>query len=186
MSQLEQDLAFVRSVVEDSRKALQVDAWPLLFWGLLSLAGVILTYLWPPLDSIWLWVLLIGLAWILTGWRALRYRSGAVGSLAGRALASLWFGLLTSMTLIGFVGGFSETLPPAILPPIVAAVFGAGYLATAALLDRRVVAVLAFAWWAGAVGLFLTPGPIRLAIFGGLLLVLLVLPVARLVQTLKS
>jgi hypothetical protein len=179
MTELHEDLAFVRAVVEDSRRAVQVDAWPLLAWGLLTVAGVILVYLWPSLDSVWLWLVVIGLAWVLTGVRVAGSGSEKPARLATRALSSLWFGLLTAMTLIGFVGSFSGALPTATITPIVAAIFGAGYLASSALLDWRALSVLAAVWWAGAVVLLLIADPYRLALFGGLVLVLLVLPVSR-------
>ena len=186
MSQLEQDLAFVRSVVEDNRKALRVDAWPLLVWGLLSVFGVVLAYLAPVVDSIWLWLVIVGLAWILTGTRVLTSGRRHPANLSERALSMLWFGLLTAMTVIGFVGTFTQSLPPAAITPSVAALFGAGYLASAVLLDWRVLKWFALAWWAGSITLFLLLAPVRLAVFGGLLLVLLVVPVIILMRSSRT
>lgn len=175
MKQMEQDLAFVREVVESSRRALRVDALPLVVWAALSLCGVILVYLFDSLDSIWLWLALIGLAWAFTGWRVVQTSTQAT-LFSQRALASLWFGLLSAMTLIGFVGAFSGQLPTATITPIVASLFGVGYLVSAALMDRRWLAGLAVAWWLGSTVLFFMPTELRLAIFGLMIGLLLLAP----------
>lgn len=178
MPELKDDLAFVRDVVLGSRRALHVDVMPLFWWGVLSLVGVVLAYTWPRMDSVWLWVVLVGLAWLLTGARVLAVRrAGNAALFAQRALATLWFSLLTAMTVIGFAGAFSGALPTNAITPVMAGVFGAGYLASSALLAARGLMLLALAWWLGALVLFLMPAPGRLAVFGLLLLFLLLLPV---------
>lgn len=178
MSELMDDLAFVRAAVLSSRRALHVDVMPLFWWGVLTLLGVVVAYVWPPLDTVWLWVVLIALAWLLTGVRVLVARRASDTVLfAQRALATLWFSLLTAMTLIGFAGAFSGALPTTAITPLMASVFGAGYLASSALLAGRGLVLLALAWWLGALVLFLVPAPMRLAVFGLLMLLLLLLPV---------
>lgn len=177
MSQVSEDLAYVRQVIEDAQGALAADAAPLLAWGVLSLLGVGLVYLVPSLDSIWLWVGLIGTAWIYTGVRAFRRsREAAVTGFSQRILARLWFGVFTAMTVIGFVGGFTGSLPPAAITPVFAALFGVGSLASAVLLGARHLDLLAVAWWLGSVTLFVVAPSWRLAVFGLLLAALLVLP----------
>lgn len=175
-----EDLAWVRQVVEDSRQAMRVDALPLLVWGALTLVGVVLAHLFTALDTVWLWLVLIGMAWLFTAIRALRHSfNQPAGSFAQRALSTLWLGLLTAATLIGFVGVFSGALNPAGITPVVAALFGVGCLGSAVLLDQRAMVLLAIAWWLGSVLLFLLPGPYRLAVFGVLIAALLMVPALR-------
>jgi hypothetical protein len=183
MNQLERDLEFVRTVVENSRRSLRADARPLLAWGLLTLIGIGLVYLFEALDNVWFWIAVIGLAWGYTGWRTWRRRLDQPTALfAQRALTSLWFAVLTSMSVTGFIGVLSGSLPSSSVPPIIAAYFGAGYLASAALMAQRWPVVLAIAWWLVAAFLFLVPEPWRLAAFGAALLFLLVLPSLQLMR----
>lgn len=182
MTDPREDIAYLRRMVDNARRALVVDTVPLLIWCGLTLAGVLAVYLLPTLDSIWLWVTIIGIAWLLTGARAMSRQDSAV-SLSHRVLARLWFGLFTAMTLIGFVGVFSGGLPGVAITPIVAALFGVGCLVSATLLDRPTLIGLALSWWVGAAMLFLAPAPWRLAVFGGLILVLLAIPAWRVRQT---
>lgn len=175
MTQVQDDLAYVRRIVENSRAALSVDSLPLLVWGALTLVGVGLVYTVEALDGPWLWAVLIAIAWLYTGWRMARTR-GQARLFAQRVLATTWFAVLTSMTLIGFVGTFSGALPTQTIPPVFAAFFGLAYLASAVLTGRQVLVGLAIAWWVGAALLFFVPPSLRLVVFGGLLLVLLIVP----------
>jgi hypothetical protein len=177
MSNVSEDLAYVRRIIEDAQSALAADAAPLLAWGILSLIGVLLVYLVPPLDSIWLWVGLIGVAWLYTGARAFRRgRTAEATAFSQRILARLWFGVFTAMTIIGFVGGFTASLAPTVITPVFAALFGVGSLMSAALLGARHLDFLAVGWWIGSIVLFVVTPPWRLAFFGLLLAVLLILP----------
>lgn len=179
MSDMHDDLAFVRAVVESSRRAARIDATPLLVWGLLTVAGVIAIYALPRLDSVWFWLAVIGLAWAYTGVRAWS-RSGRpeVNLLAHRALYRLWFAVLTAMTLIGFVGFFSGVVPAAAIVPIVATLFGVAYMASGALLDFRPASAIGLAWWVFAILLFAWRSPWQLALFSVAVFFLVVLPAA--------
>lgn len=177
MADAENDIAYLRRVVENSRHALRIDALPLVIWGLLTGVGATLSYAVPSLDSVWLWVLVIGLAWLYTGYRLLlRTDEPAALAFSQHGLAALWFALLTTMTVIGFGGVFSGGLEPADVPPVVAAMLGAGCVASSRLIDRPRVGLLGVAWWCGAVLLFLVPGHLAMALFGTLVLLLLTLP----------
>jgi hypothetical protein len=122
-----------------------------------------------------LWAVLIAMAWLYTGWRMSRSR-GEARLFAQRALATTWFAVLTSMTLIGFVGTFSGALPTQAIPPLFASFFGLAYLASSVLTGRQALVGLAIAWWIGAAILFFVPPSLRLIVFGGLLLALLMVP----------
>lgn len=183
MNQLQDDLAFLRAVVENSRRAMWVDVAPLLAWGLLTVGGVVISYLAPAFDSVWLWLVLIGLAWVFTGWRVLRLRgAGTPAGFAQQAVATLWFALFTTLTLIGFVGFFSGSLPGAAITPVAAGMFGIGYLTSGALMRYRWLYWLGTAWWTAAFALFLAPPGVRLALFGAAVLFLLVLPTSLLLR----
>ncbi|MBA3563140.1 MAG: hypothetical protein H0W33_03855 [Gammaproteobacteria bacterium] len=177
MARVNEDLAFIRAVVEGSRRAASVDAMPLIVWGLLTVAGIALVYTVPWLDSVYFWLAVIGLAWAYTLVRAVRRRrSDTVAWFAGHALAVLWLATLAGMTLAGFVGYFSGSLPAAAITPVIAAFFGMGVTASGALLGGRWIAWVGGLWWLSAAIIFYAPAPARLAIFGGAVLLLLVVP----------
>ncbi|MCC5866272.1 MAG: hypothetical protein JJU31_14205 [Wenzhouxiangella sp.] len=171
------DLAYIRNIVEQSRRAARVDALPLAIWGALTAAGVLVTLLVPALDSVWLWVFLIGLAWAYSAARTLK-RRGRRGSIlfAQRILTTLWLSTLAAMTVVGFAGVFSQVLPPQAIPPVFAGMFGVGLLTSAVLMDKRWIAACGMGWWLGAVVLFLIAAEWRLGVYGVLIVALLIAP----------
>ncbi|CAN5335634.1 hypothetical protein BH24PSE2_BH24PSE2_24390 [soil metagenome] len=179
MTDLQQDLNFIRGVVESGRRAARVDAAPLLAWGLLTVAGIVGVYAVPALDTVWFWLIVIGLAWAYTAARAWSPSAHhEVSLLAHRALHRLWFAVLTGMTLVGFVGYFSGVVPAPAIVPVIATLFGVAYLASGALLDFRPAAAIGVAWWIVAIVLFIWQSSFALALFGLAVLLLVVLPAA--------
>lgn len=183
MSTPQDDLRFLRSMIDSSRRAARVDTMPLLVWGMLTVIGVIAVYLLPALDSAWFWLGVIGLAWAYSLYRHLQIRrqSGVV-LFSHRALYVLWLALLTAMTLIGFVGYASGRLPGAAITPVFSILFGVGYLAASVLMERRGLVFLALAWWGVGLGLFFTPPALLLAVFGAAILALVVVPAGLLLR----
>ncbi len=177
MNEPSQDLAYIRHIIDKSRRAARIDALPLAVWGGLTIVGVIATLLVPRVDSVWLWVGLIAVAWVYTGVRAFSQRRKADSVVfAQRILSTLWVSLLAAMTVIGFAGAFSGVLPPQAIPAVFGGMFGVGCLTSAVLVEKRWLAVCALGWWLGAMTLFILPSEWRLAGYGVLMLVFLIAP----------
>lgn len=177
MTEPSQDLAYIRHIIDKSRRAARVDALPLAVWGGLTIAGVAATLLVPQMDSIWLWVMLIAMAWIYTGMRSLNQRRKVTSVVfAQRILSTLWVSLLAAMTVVGFAGAFSTVLPTQAIPAVFAGMFGVGCLTSAVLMEKRWLAFCALGWWLGAVTLFILPAEWRLTGYGVLMLAFLIAP----------
>ncbi len=184
MNDPSQDLAYIRNIIDKSRRAARVDALPLAIWGILTVAGVATTLLVPALDSVWLWVFLIGLAWTYSAIRALQRRGNRDPRLfAQRILTTLWVSILAAMTVIGFAGVFSQILHPQAIPPVFAGMFGVGCLTSAALMDKRWLAACGIGWWLGAVAMFLVTIEWRLGLYGALILAFLIIPALAIHRT---
>lgn len=174
------DLALIRRVVADSRRAAAVDLTPFVGWGLVIVAGAALEYavrwLRIPVPPLGLWIGVVGAGWAATvvGLRLARPRP--VVTLAMRALGAVWLGCIVTATILCFVGHASGYLDGAGIMAAGAATMGVGYCATAALTDQPMVRWLAVAWWAIAILLFLSPGPHPLAILAIAMLLLQVVP----------
>ncbi|MCU0646961.1 MAG: hypothetical protein MUF00_03115 [Gemmatimonadaceae bacterium] len=180
--QLAEDLAFVRRALEASQKAADVDLVPLLIWGTLTAVAAAASYVVPALDSVWFWVAVIGSAWVLTAVR-LRSRGGLRPPqiIAQRAFLGLWSAMLGAMTLIGFGGVFAGVVQPQAITPIFAGLFGAGFIAASALVQRPVVAWLGGLWWVTALALFVMSSSLRLGAFALAIVCWLIVPIVRVV-----
>lgn len=175
------DLAFIRRVIEESRRTVALDATPFLVWGVLVIVGIGLELLMirspGELDPVWIWVALvaIGLATSFVGWHRRRRRLGAVG-LAERALVATWWGCWMAMVAVGFGGYFLAELSGAPLIASLSAVMGTGFFVTGTLTDHRIVRWLGPVWWLTALVLFLLPASTALLVFGAAVLLFQVLP----------
>lgn len=181
MPRATEDLAYIRQVIADSRRAVALDATPFLVWGALVVVGI-LAELAVVRSSIgvgpvWIWALLVaaGLAVSALSWRRRRHRSGSL-TLADRALGALWMGCWTAMVVIGFGGFFLADLSGAALIAPLAAVMGTGFFVTGVLADHLLVRWLGIAWWLVAVTLFPLSGTAALIGFGVAMVLFQVLP----------
>ena len=104
----QQELAFIKKVMTDSRKILIDDGKGTIFWGLLISFGLLITYLsvvqnWETLLS-WFWPVLIAFGWIYTIVTEIRHeRKRRVKTFAGKIMAAVWIAFGISATILGFV-----------------------------------------------------------------------------------
>lgn len=170
------ELSFIRSVIEDSRRAIVFDATPFLVWGGLVVAGVAAEYL-VDFDPVWIWMALIGAGWIYSIASWMRHRARArVRTLADRALASVWVGCWTAMTLVGFVGYFSGHLSGSGITASLAIIMGAGFFATGTLVADRLVRLIGIGWWLVGTVIYLWDSPYTLAFFAVMIVLLQIMP----------
>ncbi len=175
------DVAFLRQVIDETRHRLALDATPLILFGSAVVAGVVgeLVLLeWRlPLRSLWLWAIVIGVAWCATAllWRRRRRRLGAQ-TLADRQLGGLWTGCWSTMCVVGFGGALTGQLTGAAITGTLAAMLGAGFFATSVLVDSPPIRWLALGWWVTSVAVYLLPNAAGMALFGAAMLLLQVVP----------
>ena len=175
------DLSFIRQVIQDGRRAIVLDASPFIVWGAVVVLGTFFEWVCTAIDlsfdTIWLWLGLIGVGWVysIKTWLARRKRLGAQ-TLADRALAAIWVGCWTAMTLVGFVGFFGDHLEQAGIAGSLAIIIGTGYFATAAVVNHRGVRSLGVAWWLGGCLIYLWETPHFMTLFSVMIVLLQVVP----------
>lgn len=182
------DLAFIRRMMEESRQVAYSGRDHGILWSVLITAALVvdwanLTYGFGIDQAGWIWIVAVGLGWILSTWIGIREdRRSPVRTPTGRILAGIWIGCGAACTLIGFAGSMSGTLTSsgAILGPM-CCVIGMAYLASSTIYGGTALwRALAAGWYLGAVALFLWPGSEALLIMAGLVIVLNLIPMLRL------
>ena len=179
------ELAMIRSLMQDSQRIVHENGAHYLGWGVLSAAALLLTYAAAAsrLDSIipWIWVVAIGAGWVFSLWIARRSRRTArVRTLAGRLLGAIWMGCGITLTLFGFIGGATGAIPWGSLQGVLAGILGIGYFASSFVYDSAAWRYLAAGWWAGAALMLLWPGPHTLLLLAALVVALEIVPGALL------
>lgn len=180
-SRPEDDLAFIRRVMEGARETASDGSGHLILWGCLMAAAQTLTYLVRQGDIavsvtlIWAVAVAIGFAGSsLLGNRNLK--RAPVNSLVNRILSSVWIGCALSLSLIGFLGQGFGFLPHQVAPGIEAVVIGTSFFASAVLPNHAIYWLLAAVWWILGGALLVRPSPASTLVIAGGLVLFMVVP----------
>jgi hypothetical protein len=177
----QQELAFIKKVMTDSRKILIDDGKGTIFWGLLISFGLLITYLsiaqnWETFLS-WFWPVLIAFGWTYTIITEIRHeRKRRVKTFAGKIMGAVWIAFGISATILGFVGTVSGAYHSVIISPLIAVLLGTGYLVSGLLYGKSWVSYLSIAWWGGAIVMFFMQSLETLLIMIGMMIFFQVIP----------
>ena len=177
----QQELAFIKKVMTDSRKILIDDGKGTIFWGLLISFGLLITYLsvaqrWESTLS-WFWPALIGFGWIYTIVTEIRHeRKRRAITFAGKIVGAVWIAFGISATIIGFVGTVSGAYHSVIISPLIAVLLGNAFLVSGLLYGKSWVSYLSIGWWGGAIIMFFMQNLETLLIMIGMMILFQVIP----------
>jgi hypothetical protein len=177
----QQELAFIKKVMTDSRKILIDDGKGTIFWGLLISFGLLITYLsiaqnWETFLG-WFWPVLIAFGWTYTIITEIRHeRKRRVKTFAGKIMGAVWIAFGISATILGFVGTVSGAYHSVIISPLIAVLLGTGYLVSGLLYGKSWVSYLSIAWWGGAIIMFFMQNLETLLLMIGMMILFQVIP----------
>lgn len=148
-----EELAHIRSLMEDGQRFLCGTWRHQLLWGVLSLAGLAATWLAAGRGWIaviwWIWPVVLLVGWAGSLRLGSRRQAPPVRNVAGRAFAGIWVGLGVTLTLLGTLAVWAGALDPRALPGVLALVFGLGYFASGHLSGLGWLTAVGLFWWAG-------------------------------------
>ncbi|MEJ2193526.1 MAG: hypothetical protein P8X73_01545 [Ignavibacteriaceae bacterium] len=176
-----QELAFIKKVMEDSRRIICDDGKSFIFWGILISFGMLITYLkvagdWG-INFGWFWPVLIALGWIGTMAVELKAKKKrATSTFAARILGSVWISCGVAMTILGFAGSLTNAYNGVFISPIISVVLGIGYLITGVIHGKKWVSLLSIGWWLGALLMFYLQNLETLLIMTGMMIFLQTIP----------
>jgi len=176
-----QELAFIKKVMEDSRRIICDDGKSFIFWGILISFGMLITYLkvagdWG-INLGWFWPVLIALGWIGTMAVELKAKKKrATSTFAARILGSVWISCGVAMTILGFAGSLTNAYNGVFISPIISVVLGIGYLITGVIHGKKWVSLLSIGWWLGALLMFYLQNFETLLIMTGMMIFLQTIP----------
>jgi len=157
------EIAFIRSVIEEGRGYASNWSGDMLVWGLLIAAAALGHYAtirgWWAVDPGWVWLLSVALGWVYSLQRRLRWMmAGAPAQLIvrpmARALRTLWVGCGIFLTSLYVVVSFAGDLPQGWLGAVSAGILGVGFFASAPLANLAWMRWVAVGWWIGEIVLY--------------------------------
>jgi hypothetical protein len=156
-----EELAFIRKVMQDSRRTAVDNGMNYMFWGVWTALSAIVSYCSSQFHwhlGWYLWGTVIPIGWVVS-WlliRQSRQRTGAT-SLAGNILVAVWAGCGIASTLVGFVGGM--TVLGNGITGVIAMISGTGFYISGVLYGSAWLRYYAaIGWWSTGVLMFLFPG----------------------------
>ncbi|MGH8274555.1 MAG: hypothetical protein ACRES9_09970 [Gammaproteobacteria bacterium] len=177
-----EDLAYIRRIMEDTRRTVALRGDGFIVWGLVVLLGLLGNYIFNRIAPPgWAWIALWGgltvAGWSFTWWQVRRSTREARASMpGGRLLGAVWIAFSIAIIVILFVGIPLGAVNPAAVGGITTAMVGMGVFLTGVLMGTRWVRNLAFGWWAGAVAAFVWHGEAQLLIVAIVIMLFYIVP----------
>jgi hypothetical protein len=177
----EQELAFVKKVIADSRKLLIYDGKDMIVWGILVTIGMVLMYvkfqIGIGLPAYLAWILLIGAGWIFSVWRGMKLRKvHRVTTFSGKMMGTIWLACGICMTIVGFGFTSSGIIGGWAINPVMSLFMGLAYFTSATVLGMRYMYVAGLIWWLAAIIMAFWSGPYTFLIFASLIIAFHIVP----------
>ncbi len=177
-----EEIALIRRVMDESRRFALDNGKYYLLWGALITVAIFAQYALiltnnKGIAELWLWIVTIGIGWLVSSLFGMREASGPSGWPIGAKLVALvWASTGVVMTIIGFAGPFSGGLHSWAICPALAAVMGGSYAISSLIYRLKWVAFVGVAWWLGSLLMFAVKGIATLPIFGFMMIFFQILP----------
>ena len=176
-----QELAFIKKVMEDSRRIICDDGKSFIFWGVLISFGMVVTYLkiagsWS-INLGWFWPVLVAAGWIITIIsEIMSKKKRSSKTFAAKILGSVWIGCGVAMTILGFIGSITNAYNGVFISPILSVVLGVGYMISGVIYGKRWVSIISIGWWLGALLMFYLQNLETLLVMTGMMIFLQTIP----------
>ena len=185
----DEELAFIRQIISDSRRSFSEDGKPYIVWGLLVAIGMTITYLSAVLDRdfyvgyIWMGLVLLGygyILWMMKQERAKKRTKNFVdrvqGAVWGACGSALGLGIFLCMVQINRGPDGVPPIHPYYACVISALILGIAYFLSGFTMEVKWLRNLGIVWWIGAVAMFAFASVHMLAVYAGMLICFQVIP----------
>ena len=175
------EIAFIRKVIEDSKRTVGSGNLGSVIWGILVVIGMILTYMHIVFSSAihpgLIWAVLMGIGWIYTIIVMIKQRKKpSVKTFGGKILSSIWIACGITLTCIGFYATSTGAIKSWAIIPICCLVIGIGYYVTSDIVASRITKLFAFVWWACGLLMMTWPGLYMFLLFAGMMIAFQIIP----------
>lgn len=178
----EEEISVIKTIMEDSRKAVVENGWHYIYWGSIVTAAIIVNCLMVLYDISkyaqgLLWFSSMPAAAIVEGIiERKKEKHTKVKTFAGRLINSLWTGAGLCMFILGFAGSVSGAYSANMIFPLISIVLGSAYLISGVIQQVKWLSAVSVFWWLGAVILLLLPGMHSMLVFAGMLVCFQIVP----------
>lgn len=183
------ELAYIRQIIDNSRLAFVEDGKPYILWGILVALGMTVTYISAVQDydygTGYVWVGLTLFGWSYVAWYSRhKQKTQRARSILDRIQSAVWgaigssIGLLILLIFLGHAYGSAELpgINPFYICSLTAILIGIGYFLSGIANELTWLRNIAFAWWAGAIVMYLWPSVHVLGLYALMIVLFQVVP----------
>ncbi len=180
-TEAQEELAFIKKVMEDSRRIVAHDGNEYIVWGVLVVVGMIAMYINIAFQYYFhfalIWGILIGGGWVysLVRWFTF-YRKMPIKTFAKNIIGSVWLACGIVMTLIGFALAPLGVIQGWAIMPLIGLVLGIAYFVTGKVIKEKWIGYSTFGWWIGALVIAAFPGVYMFLLFAGMMICFQIIP----------
>jgi hypothetical protein len=167
-STAQEELSFIRKIMEDSRSSYADDGKPKILWGAIVAVAMLYTYAQALADSdlyvSWVWIGLSIFGWAYIFWyKSKREKQEKTKTYTGKIIGAIWGGcgaaiaLTVMLTMATSFFHIDMILHPVALCPMTAIIIGIAYFLDGTVRIVPWVRNLSLAWWVGAIVMFFWP-----------------------------
>jgi hypothetical protein len=181
VSTAQQEISFIKKIMEDSRRIIVDDGLDFIFWGIVASAGLIITYFlivtkkWEYIK--WTWIVLITIGWIFSISRGIkRGKKRKAFTFTGKILSVTWVACGITMTIIGLIGIFTGSIKGVYISPSISLVLGIAFAVTGTVYEDKWIGLLSIGWWIGGIFMFVFPGIHNILMMAIMMLIFQIFP----------
>ena len=183
----QEELAFIRKVMEDSRTSFADNGKPKLVWGAIVALGMLYTYAQALAQSDlyvgWMWLAISAFGWGYIFWEdKQRDKTTRVRTQTGKIIGAIWgscgfsIGLVIALAFGTRYFDIDMIMHPLALCPLTAIIVGIAYYLDGTIRVVPWVRNISYAWWASAVLMFFWPTVHVLLIYSIMIIAFQVIP----------
>ncbi len=188
--QAQEELAYIRKIIIESRTSFVEDGKPYVMWGLLVSLGMTLTYI-SALTQTELYISYFWIGLVLLGWSSTIYyirqskkKEQRTKSFIDRIQGAIWgacgnatgLSVLLIMLFSGRVAGDVPPLSQYYILFFTSMILGIAYFLSGIANDLNWLRNIGYAWWAGAVVMFIWPSVHMLGLYAAMIFAFQVIP----------
>ncbi|MDP4220575.1 MAG: hypothetical protein Q8916_15060 [Bacteroidota bacterium] len=195
-----EELAYIRKIIIESRAAFVEDGKPYILWGIIVALGMGLSYI-SAITETELYVGYIWIGLVLIGWGTIYYyvrekkkRAERARSFMDRIQGAIWGACGSAVGLTVLLISLFSSRASGDFPPIhqyhilfiTSMILGIAYFLSGIANDLNWLRNIGYAWWAGAIVMFIWPSVHMLGLYALMIVVFQVIPGVILMKRYKK
>jgi len=176
----QENLEYIKQVILDSKNIIKDRGDVAILWGVVIITAQLLSFFLIRVKEYryisWMWVILIGMGWVLSIIMSRKKHQRGVRTNALKIDSATWIATGITMTIVGFGGSFSGMISGYSINGLMAMFLGNAFFITGMIYSSKIFRNAAFGWWIGGTILFWIRNEYTFIVFAAMMLLFQTVP----------